>query len=83
MTMKNKLYKHHKSKTAYYLRHFSLAFLGLFFVGSAVVVPTYISSIQNSQISAKAESENQLKEENNEKDTIQKEDIEAYHSSDR
>ena len=66
MTMKNKLYKHHKSVASYYLRRFSLSVLALFFVGGAAVIPTYISTISNQQISTKAETvEEEKVEENN------------------
>ena len=57
MMMKNKLYKHHKHKAVFVLRQFSFAFIGLVGLGLAVTIPTYISSIQDNQISTKAQDE--------------------------
>ena len=57
MNMKNKLVKHHKNKMLFYVRNFSFVFAGLLGVGLTIAIPTYISSIQESRISAKAESE--------------------------
>ena len=56
MTRRNKLYKHHKSKAFFYVRHFSFVVLGLVGVGAAIGVPTYIASIKTEQISIKAAS---------------------------
>lgn len=56
MTRKNKLYKHHKSKAFFIVRNFSFAFLALVGVGASVAIPTYISTINNTQISTKADS---------------------------
>ena len=61
MVKKNKLYKHHKSKAFFYVRNFSFVFLGLISVGSAVAVPTYIASIKNVEISIKADSKDENK----------------------
>lgn len=50
MEMKNKLYRHHKSKVALIMRNFSISFLGLFIFGLAVTIPTYISIISDGGI---------------------------------
>ncbi len=55
MMMKNKLYKHHKRKAFFVIRQFSFAVIGIGAIGLGIGIPTYISSIQESQISAKAE----------------------------
>ena len=59
MVMKNKLQKHHKRKAFFIFRNFSFAVIGLVGVGLAVVIPTYISSLNESNISAKATEEKQ------------------------
>ena len=43
MEMKNKLFRHHKSKASIVLRNFSLSFLGIFLAFSAITIPTYFS----------------------------------------
>lgn len=43
MEIKNKLYCHHKSKISFIFRNFSLAFVGIFVLFSAVTIPTYFS----------------------------------------
>lgn len=55
MTMKNKLYKHHKSKAVFVLRRFSFVFLAILGAGLTIGIPTYISSLQESDITTKAE----------------------------
>ena len=57
MMMKNKLYKHHRNKALFLLRKFSFVLMG--FVGAVllVVIPTYISSIQDTQISTQAKTQ--------------------------
>lgn len=79
MMMKNKLYKHHKKKAVFVLRQFSLAFIGMFALGLAIGIPTYISSIQESQISTKAQDEEKDSETTlNELDNVKKTALEEY-----
>ena len=66
MTRKNKLYKHHKSKSYFYIKDFSFAILGLVAIGTAITVPTYIASHKTEEISIKAESNNANENENSE-----------------
>ena len=63
MNMKNKLYKHHKSKVFFYVRNISFVFVGLLGIGLSIAIPTYISSIKEQQISAKAQAEENVEEE--------------------
>lgn len=63
MNMKNKLYKHHKSKAFFYVRNFSFVFAGLLGIGLSIAIPTYISSIKEQQISAKAQADEKEKQE--------------------
>ena len=63
MSMKNKLYKHHKSKAFFYVRNISFVFIGLLGIGLSIAIPTYISSIKEQQISAKAQAEEIVEEE--------------------
>ena len=62
MTQRNKLYKHHKSKAFFVIRNFSFVLFGFASLAAVVAVPTYISTIQEKQIEAKATSENDKKE---------------------
>ena len=64
MNMKNKLVKHHKNKMLFYVRNFSFVFAGLLGVGLTIAIPTYISSIKEQQISAKAQADEKEKQEN-------------------
>ena len=57
MNMKNKLFKHHKSKAFFYVRNLSFVFAGLLGIGLSIAIPTYISSIKEQQIEAKAQTE--------------------------
>ncbi len=57
MNMKNKLFKHHKSKAFFYVRNLSFVFVGLLGIGLSIAIPTYISSIKEQQIAAKAQTE--------------------------
>ena len=66
MTRKNKLYKHHKSKSYFYIKDFSFALLGLLAIGTAITVPTYIASHKTEEVSLKADSDNSEQLENNE-----------------
>ncbi len=58
MVMKNKLYKHHKSKAHYLLRSASLFTLVLSAFALAIILPAYLSTQNNENITVKAESEN-------------------------
>ena len=80
MTRRNKLYKHHKSKAFFYVRHFSFVVLGLVGVGAAIGVPTYIASIKTEQISIKAASnENNENEKAEVAETVQEaEELQSY-----
>ena len=51
MVMKNKLQKHHKSKKFFLARNFALSFMGLFTFSLAIIIPTYISSLNQSSLS--------------------------------
>ena len=53
--MKNKFYKHHKSKVFFYVRNLSFVFAGLLGIGLSIAIPTYISSIKEQQIQTKAQ----------------------------
>ena len=79
MTMKNKLYKHHKSKMFFYVRNFSFVFLGILGVGLSIGIPTYISSIQEQQISTEAKAQEKLEEDKPETiETTEEEDLLSY-----
>ena len=58
MKMKNKLYKHHKSKARLFIRSASIFALGLSAVVLAIAIPTYVSVKNSQNITVKAESEN-------------------------
>lgn len=58
MEFRNKLYRHHKSKASFLLRHFSIAIIGLFVVAGSVTIPTYISISNTVNYQTNAESEN-------------------------
>lgn len=64
MTRKNKLYKHHKPKSYFYLKNFSFALIALLGIGTAVTVPTYIATHRAQEVTIKAES-NEAKENDN------------------
>ena len=58
MEMKNKLFRHHKSKFALMLRNFSLTFMGLFLVVAAFTVPTYLSVVGSAEYQMQASEAN-------------------------
>ena len=58
MKMKNKLYKHHKSKAGLFIRSVSILALGVSAVVLAIAIPTYMSVKNQQNITVKAESEN-------------------------
>ena len=66
MTRKNKLYKHHKPKSYFYLKNFSFALIALVGVGVMVSVPTYIATHRAPEVTIKAESNEPKENENNE-----------------
>ena len=66
MTRKNKLYKHHKPKSYFYLKNFSFALLAFIGVGVAITVPTYIASHKTPEVSIKAQSNESKENTNNE-----------------
>ena len=57
MNMKNKLFKHHKSKAFFYVRNFSFVFAGLIGICLSISIPTYLSSIKEQQIATKAQAD--------------------------
>ena len=57
MKMKNKLYKHHRSKASYLFKTASIFVLGLSAVVLAIAIPTYVSVRNSQNITVKAESE--------------------------
>jgi len=52
MIAKNKLYKHHKSKTVLVFRNFSILFSGLIAIAAIVAIPTYINASRISETKA-------------------------------
>lgn len=62
MVMKNKLQKHHKQKAFFVFRNFAFAFFGLMSVTLLVAIPTYISTLSDSNIETKATTEKEDKE---------------------
>ena len=79
MTRKNKLYKHHKSKSVFYIKNFSFAFLALAGLGVALSVPTYIASQNAAEISTKAESNKENKDTDDDVLEENKEEEELLH----
>ena len=49
MLVKNKLYKHHRSKVALVARNFSIALSSLFVLAAIVAIPTYIRASSPSE----------------------------------
>lgn len=58
MEMKNKLFRHHKSKLSLFARNFSLACVGVFMVLGGIAIPTYFSISSNLNIVTQASEEN-------------------------
>lgn len=52
MSVKNKLYKHHKSKVALFARNLSIALSSLIAFVAIVAIPTYFSSNNNTEVKA-------------------------------
>ena len=76
MTMKNKLYHHHKSKFSIVMRNFSLSVVGVFAFVAAISVPTYISIHNEQKMEMKA---TEVEEENLEEETpTEEEALETY-----
>ena len=57
MVVKNKLYKHHKSKFVLAMRNFSTATLSLLALFGLCAIPTYINSDVDNKIQAKDDSQ--------------------------
>ena len=57
MEMRNKLYRHHKSKASFVLRHFSIGLFAFILGVSAITIPTYFSVREDERISLKASEE--------------------------
>ena len=55
MQVKNKLYKHHKSKFVLVMRNFSIAFSSLVALLAIVAIPTYITEKNISEAEAQKE----------------------------
>lgn len=55
MQVKNKLYKHHKSKFVLVMRNFSIVFSSVVALLAIVAIPTYISERNISEAEAKVE----------------------------
>ena len=58
MEMKNKLFRHHKSKFSLVVRNLSFAFIGIFTVLGGIAIPTYISISNHLNIAAQAVEDN-------------------------
>ncbi len=65
MTRKNKLYKHHKSESYFYIKDFSFAIAALIGIGAAIAVPTYIAANKTEDITLKADENSQEEVEDN------------------
>lgn len=65
MTRKNKLYKHHKSKSYFYIKDFSFAIAALIGIGTAIAVPTYIAANKTEDLPLKADANLEEKAEDN------------------
>ncbi|MCQ2802833.1 MAG: hypothetical protein MJ225_04115 [Bacilli bacterium] len=63
MEMKNKLFKHHRSKLAVVTRKISIAALSVAGVFAVVALPTYFSISSSNKIEAQATAEKQEKKE--------------------
>ena len=70
MNMKNKLYKHHKSKSSFVVRELSFSVLGLSLVALAVALPAYFSTHKDEKVPTLAESEEVVEIDNNEEVSI-------------
>ncbi len=55
MQIKNKLYKHHRSKFVLVMRNFSIVFSSLVALVAIVAIPTYITERNVSEAEAKKE----------------------------
>lgn len=52
MVVKNKLYKHHKSKIGLIVRNLSIAISSFIAIVALAAIPTYISSSSNTEVKA-------------------------------
>ena len=55
MVRKNKLHKHHKTKSYLYFKDFAFGIIGLVTIGAAISIPTYIASNIPEEVSIKAD----------------------------
>ena len=76
MTRKNKLYKHHKPKSYFYLKNFSFALIALVGLGVMVSVPTYIATHRAPEVTIKAESNESKENANSDTEEVEKEEEE-------
>ena len=79
MTRKNKLYKHHKSKSYFYIKDFSFAIAALIGIGTAIAVPTYIAANKTEDVPLKADANLEDKVEDNTEATELVESSELLH----
>lgn len=71
MVMKNKLYLHHKNKIGLWMKDFSIVLGSFTFAIAALVVPTYISIMDDNNVATKAEQEkDEEKTEEEDQDTL-------------
>ena len=70
MEMKNKLFRHHKSKFGLIARNFSMVFIGVFTLLSAVTIPTYLSVRGDLRIQMQASEEVRADENENNEDPV-------------
>ena len=55
MAMKNKLYKHHKSKAGLFARNLSIAISSFIALVALAAIPTYFSANSNTEVKANNE----------------------------
>ena len=58
MVIKNKLYKHHKSKYALFIRDLSIAFSSFLALVAIIAIPTYFSTKNNTEVKANEQTQN-------------------------
>ena len=57
MVMKNKLYKHHRTKASFVVRYLSFTFVGLSLAALVVALPTYFAFHEEEKVATMAENE--------------------------
>ena len=72
MAVKNKLYKHHKSKLVLVFRNFSISITGLFIIGALAAIPTYIPSNQVEEAEAKEQVQSHQEQDEDKLENIEK-----------